>query len=266
MKKILGITDRRPLPHYAKKSFDRWFEARPSSSSQNSVILWDDTFTRYYDPHVGKAATRLLEHLGYRVKRVKGHKCCGRPAFSVGRLDKAYKLGCHNIQLTRKMGGNEQILFLEPSSFSMFKEDYLELKVPYAEEIAPRVTLLESFLLETFRQKRPTFKKPFSDVAVHVHCHAKKVTSLSSWKELLGYLGARVHFLSTGCCGMAGSFGMMESKYELSIQVAKPLISQIRELPEGTAIVACGTSCRQQIEHLANAHPLHIAEVFAQAF
>ena len=85
-------------------------------------------------------------------------------------------------------------------------------------------------------------------------------------RSLAGRLpGREVYLLNTGCCGMAGAFGMMESKYELSIKVAEPLIRQIKGQPYGTTIVASGTSCRQQIQHLSKVRLRHMAEVLAEA-
>jgi Fe-S oxidoreductase len=63
---------------------------------------------------------------------------------------------------------------------------------------------------------------------------------------------------------MAGAFGSMEAKYELSRQVAQPLVDQIEALDEETLLVASGTSCRHQIEHLAEKTPLHMAELLAR--
>jgi Fe-S oxidoreductase len=45
--------------------------------------------------------------------------------------------------------------------------------------------------------------------------------------------------------------------------VATPLVEAIEALPEGTRVVACGTSCRHQIRHLTDAEPLHMAELLA---
>ena len=47
--------------------------------------------------------------------------------------------------------------------------------------------------------------------------------------------GANVTLLDTGCCGMAGAFGMLASKYELSLAVAQPLVEKINALPRGRA-------------------------------
>ena len=64
---------------------------------------------------------------------------------------------------------------------------------------------------------------------------------------------------------MAGAFGALKSKYELSLQVAEPLVEKIENQPAGTIIVASGTSCRHQIEHLTTTHPKHMAELLADA-
>jgi Fe-S oxidoreductase len=85
-------------------------------------------------------------------------------------------------------------------------------------------------------------------------------------RQLAEHLPNRtVTMLDTGCCGMAGAFGMLESKYELSLKVAEPLIEKIKHQPYGTIVVASGTSCRHQIQHLANNRTQHMACVLADA-
>ena len=71
--------------------------------------------------------------------------------------------------------------------------------------------------------------------------------------------------LDTACCGMAGAFGALAEKYDLSVRVAAHLIDQIDNQPPGTEIIASGTSCRHQISDLTNAHPKHMAELLAEA-
>jgi Fe-S oxidoreductase len=47
--------------------------------------------------------------------------------------------------------------------------------------------------------------------------------------------------------------------------VGKPLADAVTGLKAGTCLVASGTSCRQQIEHLTATRPRHMAEVLAEA-
>ena len=91
------------------------------------MVLWDDTFVRYYEPKIGVSAVAVLEAAGYQVELARGRKCCGRPAFSQGNLDEAARLGAHNLALLNQDVDTAPILFLEPSCYSMFMEDYREL-------------------------------------------------------------------------------------------------------------------------------------------
>jgi len=270
LERITGISAERALPRYAKVRFDRWFEQRQRDScpARGRVILWDDTFVRYHDPHIGQAAVAVLEAAGFEVQLANGRKCCGRPAFSQGNLGAARKLGGHNLRLLSETADDVPILFLEPSCHSMFIEDYREMNLPDAERVAARCQLFEEFLDDQLRTDASLleFNPRPTAVAIHVHCHAKALTNPSYMHRLAARLpGRKVHYLDTGCCGMAGGFGMMKSKYELSLEIAKPLIAKIRDLPYGSMVVASGASCRHQIEHLAPVRARHLAEVLADA-
>src|SRR5437870_846272 len=143
MEKTFGLSAKRSLPHYTRKRFDRWFTKncsgglRPPNDAHRAplqkrgrVILWDDTFVRYHEPHIGIAAVKVLEALGFEVALAEKRRCCGRPAFSQGNLDAATKLGQHNVDLVSSLHySTTPILFLEPSCWSMFVDDYRELKI-----------------------------------------------------------------------------------------------------------------------------------------
>jgi FAD/FMN-containing dehydrogenase/Fe-S oxidoreductase len=266
--KILGFTDERSLPEFATRRFDRWFEKHEhdTSGARGRIILWDDTFTRYHEPNIGAAAVKVLEAAGFFVALAKRRKCCGRPAFSVGNLGEAKKFGRHNLALLAN--DDAPVIFLEPSCYSMFAEDYRELKLPGAEEIAARCFLFEDFM-ENLLQHEPgalTFDSEPGRVVIHSHCHAKALTDTSLALRLASRLPNRnVAMLDTGCCGMAGAFGMTASKYELSLKVAEPLVQQIKHQPYGTIVAASGMSCRHQIQHLAAVRTQHMAEVLAGA-
>ncbi len=266
--RLLGFASERPLPPYGPFRFDKWFakRARTGGAARGRIILWDDTFVRYNEPNIGVAAVKVLEAAGYEVELLNGRACCGRPAFSVGCLDIARENGLRNVLLLK--GRDEPVVFLEPSCYSMFAEDYIELGVPNAREVAARCVLFEKFLFDLLEREPDAlqFASGYHWVAIHGHCHAKALTKTAYMTKLCEKLpNATVTMLNTGCCGMAGAFGQMKSKYELSLQVAKPLVDQINSLTAGTEIIASGTSCRHQIDHLTDAKPLHMAELFAQA-
>jgi Fe-S oxidoreductase len=315
MEKTIGISARRSLPHYASERFDKWFsrhcrasvsdainkEGRspdrpggykpPLLGNRGKVILWDDTFVRYHEPHIGMAAVKVLEAFGFEVALVKNRRCCGRPAFSQGNLGAAAELAKHNISqlLVRRSlgeggssiqdslgrrglgeGGNTPILFLEPSCWSMFVEDYRELKIENAENIAARCFLFEKFVADLLAQEPEALRFKHESrsrgILIHPHCHAKSILNPAFMATLAERLpGRKATILDTACCGMAGAFGALAEKYDLSLQVAQRLLDQIDNQPQGTEIIASGTSCRHQITDLTSLRPKHMAELLAEA-
>ena len=286
--KTLGLSARRSLPHYASERFDRWFAKRCRASVSDAmafhknalqkrgpVILWDDTFVRYHEPHIGIAATKVLEALGFEVSLAKNRRCCGRPAFSQGNLDAAAKLGKHNVDFLSSFHNaspartsSAPILFLEPSCWSMFVEDYRELRIENAEEIANRCVLFEKFVDDLLEHEPDAlhFKHSETRFAIHAHCHAKSIINTAFMRRLVERLpGRKGTVLDTACCGMAGAFGALAEKYDLSVQVAQDLIDKLENQGRETEVIASGTSCRHQISDLTNIRSKHVAEVLAEA-
>jgi Fe-S oxidoreductase len=286
MEKTIGLSAKRSLPKYANERFDRWFAKRalagvrdPGAAANDrgykDVILWDDTFVRYNEPHIGIAAVKVLEALGVHVSLARGRKCCGRPAFSQGNLDTAGEFGEHNINLLSSLqnasparNSNTPIIFLEPSCYSMFAEDYRELEIPGAGSIAQRSFLFEKFVNDILEREpeKARFQEREESVVIHAHCHAKSILDPTFMARLVDRLpGRKAKLLDTGCCGMAGAFGMMEAKRELSLQVAAPMLQKIRAKGPNVTVIASGTSCRHQISELSEARPMHMAELLAEA-
>lgn len=269
LEKPLNLSIKRPLPAMTNQRFDLWFGQRssPNSNPNGFVYLWDDTFTRYYDSHIGRDAVAVLEHLGYEVRLLHGRSCCGRPSFSQGDLRRARRLGEKNIQLIKRHP-EAPILFLEPSCYSMFREDYTELRIEDAEAISNRCFLLDAFLAnqcDTHPEWRHRFNTPESSIATHVHCHAKALTHVSYIDRLTQHLWpeASTQILASGCCGMAGAFGASASEYELSVKVGNMLTDRLNQIDQQSHVVTNGTSCRHQIEHLTTHQPKHIVELLA---
>jgi hypothetical protein len=150
----------------------------------------------------------------------------------------------------------------------MFVEDYRELKIDNVGSVAKRSFLFEKFVDDLLAGEPDALRlgNRQSKVAIHAHCHAKSIMNPAFMARLIERLpGRTATLLDTGCCGMAGAFGALADKYDLSLQVARDLIDKIHNQPPGTEIVASGTSCRHQIVDLTNKRPKHMAELIAEA-
>jgi Fe-S oxidoreductase len=273
MEKTLGFAADRTFPPYTTQRFDKWFAKHKRSqngtkATRGKVILWDDSWVRYNEPNIGQAAVKVLEAAGFEVVLEEKRKCCGRPACSRGVLDEAKKAGEHNVAVFNEHSGSEPIIFLEPSCYTMFIDEYRQFEIPGAEKVAERCILFEEFMYELL--KREPDALPFKQngcmsIGIHGHCHAKALTDVSIVPKLVENVpNSSARLLETGCCGMAGAFGMLKSKYELSLQVAQQLLDRINELEQGSTLIASGTSCRHQITHLTDHEPLHMAEFLAK--
>ena len=152
----------------------------------------------------------------------------------------------------------------------MFVEDYRELKIEHAENIAARCFLFEKFVADLLAKEPEALRFKHDShsrgILIHPHCHAKSILNPTFMATLAERLpGTRATVLDTACCGMAGAFGALAEKYDLSIRVAQRLLDQIDNQPPETEVIASGTSCRHQITDLTNLRPKHMAELLAQA-
>ena len=103
-------------------------------------------------------------------------------------------------------------------------------------------------------------------MVIHAHCHVKSLLKPEFMQRLAARLPGRdAILLDSGCCGMAGAFGMMEANYDLSLKVAAPLLQLIKQQPFGTTVVVSGASCRHQVQDLALVRTCHMAEAIANA-
>src|SRR5207237_10537853 len=160
------------------------------------------------------------------------------------------------------------ILFLEPSCWSMFVEDYRELKIQDADNVARRCFLFEKFVDDVLEREPDAlrFSERAEAIAIHPHCHANSIMDPAFMRGLAERLpGRKATVLDTACCGMAGAFGALAEKYDLSVQVGQRLLDAIENQPPGTEVIASGTSCRHQITDLTNVRPKHMAELLADA-
>jgi len=260
---VAGIAPERRLPRLAAPSFVEWFEGRGQGAAAGSseVILWPDTFTNYFHPHVGRAAVAVLEDAGFTVRIPPGNGlCCGRPLYDYGMLDRARRQMERVVDLLQPDATpRPPIVGLEPGCVSVFRDELKDLLVgqPRAQALRNRVFLFGEFL-ERHRYQPTPLGRP---ALVQSHCHHRSVLNWKSEERLMRQMHLEVRTLE-GCCGMAGAFGFESSHYALSCKAAElELLPALRSVPEGELIIANGFSCREQIEQLTGRKALHLAEV-----
>jgi FAD/FMN-containing dehydrogenase/Fe-S oxidoreductase len=280
MTDFLGVHSARTLPAFNTRRFRQWIRREGSrlpvrGPQRGAVWLFVDEFTEHFDLDVGIAAFRLLKNLGYDVYTT-AHPESGRAAISKGLLDHARRMAVRNVATFTPLANAETPLIgLEPSAILGFRDEYLRL-VPDslrqdAEQIASHTYLLEEFLFreaQAGRIESSDFDEHPRHIVLHGHCHQKALSEQGQAAFLLGLpTGHRVEVLSSGCCGMAGSFGYEREHYDVSMRIGElQLFPALRNLPDEVLIAASGHSCRHQIADGIGRRARHVAEVLVEAF
>jgi FAD/FMN-containing dehydrogenase/Fe-S oxidoreductase len=268
--KLGGLEDRE-VPPFAGQTLQQWFAAHQPSGDghRGTVMLWPDTFTNYFHPHVGQAAVEVLESAGWRVKLPEQPLCCGLTWISTGQLATGKKILKQTVDaLAEHVRGGGYVVGLEPSCTSVFRGDAEEL-FPDDQDVLRlkdhTKTLAELLTEHTPGYQPPSLRRP---VRAQVHCHQHAVLKWNADENLLANAGADVEHLETGCCGLAGNFGFQAGHGEVSRAIAeRALLPKVRAASPGAVILADGFSCRTQIHELDSGgrEAMHLAELLATA-
>jgi FAD/FMN-containing dehydrogenase/Fe-S oxidoreductase len=284
---MFGMDRRRRPPAWASRSFAARFAVRSgrgldvtglegaSSAAPESardgrqVVLFNDTFTNYYNPGIGIAGLEVLERAGFCVDLAR-NVCCGRPLISQGLLDAAARQAALNTdRLYPIVEGGRRVVFFEPSCLSAIREDVPSLLRGEAQRrallVAEHAMLFEEVLEHEWQAGRAALSLAPgpSQILLHGHCHQKAMGKVAPARALLARIpGTRIVDLDAGCCGMAGSFGYLRDHFDVSRAIGeRRLLPAARALSHGSVLVASGVSCRHQIEDFTGKRALHAAEL-----
>ena len=255
---VFGIDQRRTLPAVARKTFAK---LRKPDSPNPGVLVFNDTFTNYYDPEIGLAVWDVLEAGGENVA-LAPNVCCGRPLISKGLLGDARRQALLNTDLLYEAASaGRKLVFCEPSCLSAIKEDAPSL-LRGADQERAQIVANSAVLFEDYAAGlKFNFRCGPPKILLHGHCHQKSMGLLPAAKALLAAIpGSTVVDSEAGCCGMAGSFGYSKEHFEISRQIGeRRLLPQVRAKDPSTVVVAAGTSCRHQIDDFTGVHAIHPA-------
>ncbi|HEV8062972.1 MAG TPA: FAD-linked oxidase C-terminal domain-containing protein [Gemmataceae bacterium] len=263
---LAGIDRRRSLPPLHSDHLRHWFPRHKPAEGAGRlgrVVLFDDCFTTYNEPNIGRSAVRVLERAGYQVE-LAGMVCCGRTLISKGYLRQAKELVVLQARaLLARLPEGVPLLGLEPSCILALADEWPELVPgPETQRLAQRVHLAEGWLGRQVDQGKCQLdlKQAAAPCVYHGHCHQKALGAQAATVAALRKTpGLQLDVLDAGCCGMAGSFGFETEHFDLSTKIAGlSLLPRLAKSPEAV-VIASGTSCRHQILDLTGrvaVHPL----------
>ena len=240
------------------------------------VVLFADTFNRYFERENIDAALVVLNAAGYRVHFAKsaGHGrplCCGRTFLSVGKIEEARQEAKRTLAaLAPYVERGLPVIGLEPSCLFSFRDEIPALiKSDAARQIAGAALLFEEFLAREAKSGKLDLNLALLNkrALLHGHCHQKSFDTMTAVAAALKLIpGLEVETIESSCCGMAGAFGFHADTIEVSRAMGElSLLPAVRKAPDDAIIVADGTSCRHQIHDGAGREAMHVARVLAMA-
>ena len=235
------------------------------------VILFVDTFNRYYEPENVRSAIKVLKKAGYypfipTLENSTKVLCCGRTYLTNGLINHA-KNEVLNILETYKpyLKNGISIVGLEPSCILSFRDEIPNLiKNEETDYLKNNSYTFEELLSKHSEELK--FKNLTKKVLLHGHCHQKAFDVVKPIEDILKNIkGAEVETIETSCCGMAGSFGYDKDTFDISMKMAnEKLFPAINKNKGETTIIADGTSCRCQIKDGLNREAIHLAKFLDQ--
>ncbi|RJE82594.1 FAD-binding oxidoreductase [Paracoccus onubensis] len=277
--KILGFSAERTLPKWRKPWVETRLPARPGDVKGDGLdlVLFGDTFNRYFERENLEAAERVLIAAGYRLHRVQptDHSrpmCCGRTYLASGQTDAARAEAQRALDALRPyIARGARVVGLEPSCIMSFRDEMTVL-LPNAETdfIKGKALLFEEVLAADL--KEGTITLPLADQGgkvahLHGHCHQKAFAAMGPVETVLRSIpGLELKVIESSCCGMSGAFGYAAENIEVSKKMAElSLLPAVRKAGTDDLIVADGTSCRHQIHDGTGRDAIHVALVLDRA-
>lgn len=222
------------------------------------LFIVQDPFTSYFDAKVVADFAALAEKLGFqpvllpfspngKAQHIKGFlvRFARTANKTADFLNRVARLGC-------PMAG------VDPALVLCYRDEYKTVLPPEKQQF--RVMLVHEFLTEH------TDLLPVKDVSEdtppwYLFSHCTESTALPDsvkiWQNLFRRFGATLQSVSTGCCGMAGTYGhempnLVRSKGIYQLSWAQPYQS----LPSERCLTT-GYSCRSQVKRMEGKVMLH---------
>jgi len=271
----------RSLPKWRADTYeDRsdWaYGAAPAGDLSRDVVLFADTFNRYFERENLEAARRVLVAGGYRVHAPLPPEddarplCCGRTFLAVGQVDEAKAEMERTLKvLAPYIARGMPVIGIEPSCLFTFRDELPALiKNDEVSKLAGTTFLLEEFLAREQAAGRTTLRLGAlkRKALLHGHCHQKAFDAMGAVESVLRQIPElSVETVDSSCCGMAGSFGYGAETIDASLKMGElSLLPAVRKAPTDALIVADGTSCRHQIHDGSEREALHVARVLSMS-
>jgi len=234
-------------------------QALAESERARAVIVVQDAFTSYFETGLLLDLFELLRTLGF-VPLLAPFAANGKPLHVHGFLGAFKKVATANAErLSALAASGIPLVGLDPSMTLTYRAEYAKA---LGKDAAPTVQLLQEWLASRLADLPKREASAGSAYTLLPHCTEKTnaPAAAGDWQKVFAALGVKLESRSTGCCGMAGTYGHEADKREMSKTLYGLSWAKQVEADHGQGrLLATGYSCRCQVELIDGvqlAHPL----------
>jgi FAD/FMN-containing dehydrogenase/Fe-S oxidoreductase len=267
MQATTGIDSRRNMPPFAVHHKKRPSGNRPAKS----IVLWSGCAAQYNDPNGElESCLQMLRKMGFDVI-LPEWKCCNIAMLTYGNLKASREDINFNMKvLLPYVDQKIPILFSSASCGYAFRHEYQML---FAEDrdirrVAEASFDIHDFLGHAFEKGdiAGSFAPLDKKVAYHAPCHLKTQKNKYGPLNLLRMIPRLVLLnISDSCCGIAGTFGMKEENFDLSMNMGVSLFSELERVRPDFVLSGCGT-CQIQINQGTGMDVIHPMTLLNESF
>ncbi len=239
--------------------------ASAAKSVDTGVVLFSTCFGNCNEPDPGDDLCAILEHNAIPVALPEKEHCCGMPRLELGDLDAVEKAGKENIPLLAEwVDKGWSIVAPLPACVLMFKQ-WLPLLFPddpLVQKVRGAVFDPFEYLVQRHEEGRlkTDFKHSLGVVSYHLPCHLRVRNTGMNTRDILSLIpGTHVEVIAS-CSGRGGSYAIKREHYEVSMELARPVVDRVRQVIPDHYGSDCPMAGRQIENGLANGsraeHPL----------
>lgn len=235
-------------------------EGLTDTQRERTVVIVQDAFTSYFETRLVMDVIDLLSRLGFYVL-VAPFMPNGKPLHVHGFMSAFDKAAKRNAQMLQQIADEDlPLIGIDPSMTLTYRQEYKDV----IEGELPPVQLIQEWLstqTERFQNRVEGGSKQVFRLMAHCTEKTSAAPSLRQWQNIFAALGQELEVVSTGCCGMSGTFGHESDNLQRSKDIYELSWRGIVNQPENKGrLVATGYSCRSQVKRFDDKQLPHPAQ------
>ncbi|MFQ6617466.1 MAG: anaerobic glycerol-3-phosphate dehydrogenase subunit C, partial [Fidelibacterota bacterium] len=269
MERITRIDSRRKIQKFYRRSpVTRVFPYRSKGRGPETIVYFSGCYASYSDPEEVRSTLRILEAFGVKVF-LPQWRCCGIAKMSLGDIESVREDSEMNVDiLFSYVRRGIKVIVSSASCGLALKYEYPRLlETTEAEQVARNIMDIHEFIGENLLNSKYAirFEPVKRRVVYHDPCHLKVQRLSHNPLEILSKIPQlELMPIEDSCCGIAGTFGFKNDKYDLSLMIGKRLFDSILKVEPDLVLTGCGT-CQIQIQQNTGIDCVHPVKLISES-